>query len=463
MDSVKYNPKIFAVIENTKEYINPIVTSIISSDNVSLIPKTFGVLASNKQYLNDNKLYGVVDLDTSINVRNSLSAVIENQTVKQTHKDTLPIRINVQKQIFSNSTLPIRINVEHISKNSGKKGDIVGYDTEVKPFVTFNFDTQEIFTMYPFFTYSLDGAIQSTVYPFFTYKKGISSSGYRVNKMYYVVFYSNYMKQMIKCRLYDTYKFFPLKDIHMSVLCDDNKIRYLPLDKIGSDFDSGIRVTDSFGNELQVCVARQENVLKKFFSHGNLLIPLTNYSDLYSVLSGLFGKSHVSVEGDGVYFMPPSELSGLTKMFAIGLNIKFTTKFGHQITTYEHGLSKTSFGGDKHWMANSMLIKFHHKEMFKIDFKDAYYNTSYMNDALVKNAIVIGESVEGLAEQSASYKLLSRSRNWYLFDTSKNKIVPVDNNNTTVRYFKEKYLKYPNAIKMYNFYDLQKYKLEKVK
>jgi len=460
MDSSKYSPKVFGVIDNIKEHVNPIVSTVFSTNKNELKPQLYGALTLNTKTNMNPNIYGVVENYLNINASHCITAVIENPVVKQTHNDSLPISINVEKQLFANSTLPIRITVEHVNK-SGKPGDVVGYETNVKSFFTYQFNTQEIVEMYPFFTYSLDGATTITPYPFFTYRKSASADGKKVIKTYYIMFYSNYMGKVIKCRLYDSYKFFPIKDVHMSILCDDNKIRYLPLDKLDSDFDSGVRVRDKFGNDFQVCVARQENVLNKFFAHGNLLIPLTNYSDLYAVLAGLFGKAHVSVESDGVYFSPPSKLAGITKFFTIGLNVRYTTKFGHQITTYDNGLSKTSFGGDKHWMANSMLIKFHHREKFKIEFDDSYYGTSYTNNAMVKNAIVIGESVEGLKEDCSDYNLLLRSRSWYLYDVSKNRTLSVDNNNAIIRYFKQNYLEYPNAIKKYNFYDMQKYKLDK--
>jgi len=336
------------------------------------------------------------------------------------------------------------------------------YNVGVNPFFTYSFTAREDLCIYPFVTYKIDGSIDVVSEAYITYIDK-TLNGKKIDRHYYCIFYSNYMKKVIKCRLYDNTKYFPLKDVHMSVICDDGKRRYLPLDFIKHDFDSGVRVRDKYGNELQVCVTRQDSIIDKYFKFGNMLIPLTTYNDLYTILTGVFGKAFVSVPeaGNGVVFSPPSVISGITKMFICGLNVRITSMYGWNLTTYEHGLSRTSYGGDKHWMANTMLIKIKHREKFRIEFDNAYYGTSYIGNELVKNSIVIGHDVEGFREESASYNALLRNKKWFLYDIPTNTIDIVDNSNKYIKYYRDKYLRYPNTIGMYNYYDLDKMKYDK--
>ena len=331
----------------------------------------------------------------------------------------------------------------------------------IYPYITYDFKTRLGLSINPFITYKLDGAIDFLEYPFITFIDH-TLGGKKIDRIYYCIFYSNYMKKIIKCRLYNSTKYFPLKNVHMSVLCDDGKRRYLPLNKLESDFDSGVRVRDKYGNELQVCVARQENIMKKYFDFGNLLIPLTTYNDLYATLVGIFGKAYVKVsdDGKGLCFSPPSEISGITKFLVVGLNVRITSMFGHTLTTYNNGLSRTSFGGDAHWIANTMLIRMRHREKFKIEFDNSYYGTSYDQSAIVKNALVFGRTIESFPSESSSYNLLVKNNRWLLFDVKNNTVNQVDTSNAYIRYFRDKYLQYPNSIRMYNYYDLHKWRVK---
>ena len=78
--------------------------------------------------------------------------------------------------------------------------------------------------------------------------------------------------------------------------------------------------------------------------------------------------------------------------------------YGVELTTYDNGLQTTSFGGDKNWLANAMLIKFNNREKFKIEFANDYHGTSYDSSAIVKNALVFGTVTESLPKQSYSFE-----------------------------------------------------------
>jgi hypothetical protein len=266
------------------------------------------------------------------------------------------------------------------------------------------------------------------------------------------------MDKEIRCRLYDKTTGFPLRGTHLSVLCEDNHIRYCPLDLLGSDFDSGVRCSDQWGNQYQICMMRQENMINKFFPFGNMIIPLTTYNDLYIILTGIFGKARVQLGEDCIYFSPPSGASGLTKFLAIGLNIRITNCYGHTLTTYNNGLVTTSYGGDYNWTAKAMLLKWKNKEKFKIEFENSYHGTSYLEDAIVRNVLVIGQSIEALKEESASMELLVNNHQWYLFNVKRNEVNPVGDNNDYVKYFREHYLEYPKNKRTYNYYEIDKYK-----
>lgn len=461
MNKVTYTPKVYGTLDNIFSEIRPEASGIISNKFTKMSPTVTGCFNKGCEITTSNQTYGVVSPPSTI-TNFVVSAVVETPTKKILHNDNLKIDMNVFSKNYSQKLLKTTLTVERVGKTIDDDTTIVGYDTSVYPFFTYHFTNREELQMYPFITYTLDGGVEIDEYPFVTYKD-YTFGGKKTERIYYINFYSEYMDKMIKCRLYDTPEGFPIKDVHLSVVCDDNKRRYCPLDHVNYDFDSGVRVNDNYGNEYQISVARQENIINRYFPFGNIVIPLTTYDDLYTILTGIFGTARVKLgeNKDCIYFTPPSASSGITQFFAIGLNIRITNHKDATLTTYNNGLNRTSFGGDFHWTANSMLIKMNHRETFKLEFDNSYYGTSYAENAPVKNAIVLGATIEALPRESSSYELLLRNNKWFLYDVRTNYIKVVDNHNMYIDYFIKNYLDYPNTKHMYNYYDLQKMRYEK--
>lgn len=460
MDKLIYNPQIYGTITDGYSAVTPNISGIFTEEKSEVSPLIMGCFTKDVHVNMNNKVCGVIN-SSSQNVDPKLYAVITTPDTKQTHKDDFKIDMEVKTKYYEDNDFGIRMMVERIGKTIGDDTTIVGYDTGVVPFVTYNFTEREIIQAHPFITYTLEGGVKVDNNIFVTFKD-YTFGGKTTKRLYYINFFSNYMNKVVKCRLYDDTKGFPLKDVHLSVLCEDNHRRFCPLDFVDNDFDSGVRCEDNYGHQYQVCVARQENIINRYFPFGNLVIPLTTYEDLYVILAGIFGTARVKVGDDGksLYFTPPSPRSGITKLFAIGLNIRITNMKDATITTYNNGLNRTSFGGDTHWVANTMLVKFHRNETFKIEFDNSYRNTSYAEDALIKNALVIGTSIEALPNKSDSYELLLRNHKWFLFDIKRNYLKVVDDDNQYIHYFILNYLDYPHTKHTYNYFDLQEMEYE---
>ena len=98
------------------------------------------------------------------------------------------------------------------------------------------------------------------------------------------------------------------------------------------------------------------------------------------------------------------------------------------------------------------------REKFKIEFDNSYHGTTYKSDALVKNFLIFGQTVEALKEESASMELLINNHRWYLFNVKKNVIKSVNEQNDDIKYVRENYLEYSHSPCTYNYYDLDKYK-----
>ena len=81
----------------------------------------------------------------------------------------------------------------------------------------------------------------------------------------------------------------------------------------------------------------------------------------------------------------------------------------------------------------------------------------------MKNALVLGITIEALPERCYSFEVLSHVKKWFLFNTSTNYIDSVTFNNQTVKYFISRYLNYQNSKNQYNYYDLQDIKYEQIK
>src|SRR5574344_85384 len=458
MGKLIYKPKIYSTITtDTTTVYNPKVNGIIEN-NVSdtLKPLILGYFANNFSVkINHNNVFSIVEQKNNSHLNFKTFAIIDTPNLQQSH-NIFDIKINVAKKLYSNNTLRTVINVERVGTSSDDTKSVIGYNTTVKPFFTYDFTDREYIQLKSFVTYTISNGINITENPFITYID-YDFDDVKKQRKYSLVIFNNFMVKTIKCLMYDNTIGFPIKDVHLTFLCPDGKRRYVPLNHVNSDFDSGVRCQDEFGNNFQICVGRQDNIINKYFPYGNILIPLNSYDYLYKTLVGVFGTARVKMgeNKDCVYFSPPSAASGITKMFIMGLNVRITTKDDVTLTTYKNGINDTSYGGDKHWTSNCMLIKFHSGEKFKIQFDDSYYGTSYAMNVPVKNSIVMGNTVEAMKEYSDNYINLISSTKWFLYNNVTNYINVADSTNQYVTWYKKKYLLYTNSKHTYNYFDLQ--------
>jgi len=457
MDKILYNPKVYGTIENGNSVISPKISGIVVNESTRIKPFVNGVISRNFDIHSKPEIMGIYEPDMQIKSKLIVQAVITQPKEKEFDVNGPNISMSVYKKNWVDNHLPIKMEVERVGSKKDNDTTIIGYNTNVYPFATYQFNNREYFKVQPYITYITNGGINIDANMYVTYID-YAFGAKKLERRYYAVFHSNYMNKDIKCRLYDKTVGFPLRGAHISVLCDDNHIRYLPIDLLGSDFDSGIRCSDKWGNQYQICLMRQENMISKFFPFGNMIMPLTSYNDLYAILTGIFGKARVELGENCLYFSPPSAASGITKFMCVGLNIRITTCHGQELTTYNNGLNSTSYGGDYHWTANKMLLKMRNREKFKIEFDNSYHGTTYKSDALVKNFLIFGQTVEALKEESASMELLINNHRWYLFNVKKNEIKSVNEQNDDIKYVRENYLEYSHSPCTYNYYDLGKYK-----
>lgn len=463
MEKSNYKPKMYGTITNSVDSsYNPKNELIFENETHSIINKKTMTIVSNNFSIDStlNKIMPVVEYQTNTKANFVLFGIFDTPSSKQVH-DQIDIEFEVHQKQYMNNTLITNVQVERVGKVIDKNTTIVGYPSEVRPFLTYNFTNQEMVQIKPFITYNVSQGITLNEVPYVTYIDYDFASEHR-EKIYYLVLQNTFMNKIIKCKLYDDTQGFPIKNVHLSVLCSDGRTRYIPLNHVNEDFDSGARCSDAFGNAFQICTGRQDNIINKYFPYGNMVIPLNTYDDLYTTLVGIFGTAHVTMGNDKkcVYFTPPSASAGITKMFLMGLNIRLTTDYDYELTTYDNGLNHTSFGGDNHWIAKAMLIKMNSHERFKIEFDDNYQGVTYQNDAPIKNAIVIGTTVEILSNQCNDYTPLIKNNKWFLYNVDTNYINIVDSSDKVIAYFKRNYLQYKQSKDMYNYFDLQKMRYE---
>lgn len=313
-------------------------------------------------------------------------------------------------------------------------------NASVYPFFTYAYDNRIYTSINPFITYYPSKNLQQTLYPFITYKYDGTATEYQY---YFTIYVDNHI---VKCKMYESTVGFPLFNTHLSCICNDGIKRYVPLDILDSDYDSGLRVKDEYNNEFQLCVERPKNIIKTMCPYGNLIIPMDE--NLYESMYHIFGTTHVQKKENSVLFRIPSKSSGITRLFLIGLNASIKAH-SYTLTTAANGLNNTSYGGDTHWIANCMLLDLIENEWVELSYKNKYKNKQYTNE-LVKNACVIGNSIEHLEAKSSSYMPLINSTMWYVYDNG-----TIYQTHDKVNYFKRNILLYPNSPHCYNYYDLK--------
>ena len=263
--------------------------------------------------------------------------------------------------------------------------------------------------------------------------------------------YNERTDEYVACKAYETKNHFVSKKC---LACEVNdNVWYIPLDKLSDEYDSSLRATIE-QNDYQICTSLPINVINKYFTGGNLLVPLTSYESLYNLFVGMFGTFHVKQCDNGIIFKAPQKFSGITKMFLTGLNISVTFQKSTWTTTYNGTSDKYELRDNL--ISRSMLLKLVPGHDYLISFDDFFHRYHYA-DELVKNFIIIGYEVEQLGETAGNYNQLFISDEYFLYNEENhciNKIGRFAKESKYIKFIKDNYLKKDNML--YNFYLLEK-------
>jgi hypothetical protein len=233
--------------------------------------------------------------------------------------------------------------------------------------------------------------------------------------------HNDFTNKDISIQVYTSRKYFPT-EYSIAIKVGRNTY-YVPLEEY-NEYDSSLRAF--IEKEYQISKSLPINIVNRYFPGGNLMIPLDN---LYETLLGLFGQYLVSKNDDKIIFKAPSRLSGLTKLFICGLNVKVSYD-GINYITYYNGLSNKSHEKDR-LMSNIMVIKLVPGYTYEISYADTFKTYSYTTE-LVKNFIIIGYDVEYLPEECSTYAPLYLNNNYHL--CRDNKIIRAAKNTEDYKY-----------------------------
>ena len=277
----------------------------------------------------------------------------------------------------------------------------------------------------------------------------------------------------VECVVFQNTGFFPHKDKYLKVQLDsDGRYGYLPLDVVGSEYDSGLRYSEDNGKIWQISTNVMYNLMEQFFIDDNFYINTYDWNYVYTTFRKIFA-GRVKRGTNCIYLTTPQLDCGITKMFMIGLDLRISWADDNDkefqkpitLTTWNDGLNATSFGGDNKRKANAMLIKFKPRKTYKIEFYDSHGKTKYLPNEKIKGCFIFGKDIENLEEKSASYQRLIDTDSYCTCDLATSDIEHASNKMSKyydeVQELKEKWLEYTNSKYMYNYYDVADMKVVK--
>ena len=277
----------------------------------------------------------------------------------------------------------------------------------------------------------------------------------------------------VECVVFQNTGFFPHKDKYVKVQLDsDGRFGYLPLDEVGSEYDSGLRYTENNGKIWQICTNVVYNLILQYFVDDNFYINTYDWNYVYTAFRKIFA-GRVRRGTNCLYLTTPHVDCGITKMFMIGLDLRISWtsaddkdfKKAVTLSTWEDGLNATSYGGDEKRKANAMLVKFQPRRVYKIEFFDSRRKVKYHDNERIKGCFIFGKDVEKLEEKTSSYQSLIDTDSYCTCDVDTMDVEHASNKMAKyydeVQELKEKWLEYTNSKFMYNYYDLVNQKIIK--
>ena len=228
-----------------------------------------------------------------------------------------------------------------------------------------------------------------------------------------------------------------------------NNDRYVPLDVVGAEFDSGLRVTVD-GVDYQVSSSIIYNIIATKLSARNMFLKIDTMDDLYRALVYLFGATRVKLGNGFVSVVAPTATCGLTKLLAIGANLKIDD--GVVLwSTSANGWTSSAFGGERRGLSKAMLLKMKPHSVFRVSFSSAKY---VKPTDLVNNCLFVGSIVETFPEKASSYADLRLSSSFCTFDQTKMVSVDVTSGDDDLDFIRENMLNYSGSDGNYNFYKM---------
>jgi hypothetical protein len=156
--------------------------------------------------------------------------------------------------------------------------------------------------------------------------------------------------------MYHVTRMFPFPHKYIPVELENGVMGYLPLNVVGSDYDSGFRYMDDDGTVYQICSKTAVDVFREMVHANNLVVLCRNILDLYRAFRIVF-EERVTIADDRSYveLQCPHAACGVSRMLLVGAYMGVAVD-DTSLVTYFNGLNMSAAGGDKSFMGRTMMI-----------------------------------------------------------------------------------------------------------
>ena len=255
---------------------------------------------------------------------------------------------------------------------------------------------------------------------------------------------------------YPSTRYFPIPDRYVVVVDKYLRKWYVPLDLVGAEYDSGLRVrVAEDGLDYQVCTCRLFNVLNVRLTRANAFINVRSLDYVALALGKVFGPSRVKVTGSTVTLRVPSVDAGVTRLLLVGLNASVTTDDGVTISTLKNGWNISSFYGDAQRHARAVVVELTPRRVLTFAFDDDY---AYADPTLpVHNCLILGRVLEAVLPEAGLLSPFYESDSWCTYDEVTGAMVDYTADPASVaelECFKERLVKYKGGDRGFNYVNL---------
>ena len=263
---------------------------------------------------------------------------------------------------------------------------------------------------------------------------------------------NNETGKVIEAGAYYNMKNFPLKNKALNIVLEDGTKLYVPVDYVGSEFDTGLRYNDG-SNVYQISSQLVFDIITYKLTACNMLVPVSNTVDLYVIFTYLFGKNRVKLVDNTVRLICPSPDSGITKLFFLGTAWNIMNNTGLSIQSEKGGNPTYVVGNtkEKGFIDRAMLIKMNWEQELYISLSSNEEGNNY---------IVLGLSVEGLKNGFGTFEELKNTESYCIYDKDEKKPKTISGSYSSDEY--TEYKEYMNSFYdyEYNYIDIAKVKAD---